>query len=111
VGLVPRVGGPLRPWGKQGAGGAAPAAPSATAPSATAPAPPAEGPGYLTFDTYPWTRVSEGGRVLGTTPLIRVPLSPGSHTLTLENPEQGIRQSYSVVIKSGETVNRRLGLK
>jgi serine/threonine-protein kinase len=81
------------------------AAPSATNPDEN------KGPGFLTLDTYPWTRVSEGGRVLGTTPLIRVPLSPGGHTLLLENPEQGIKQYYSVTIKSGENVSRRLGLK
>ena len=74
------------------------------------PAPDAE-PGFLTFDTYPWTRVSEGSRSLGTTPLIKVPLSAGSHVFTLENPEQGIKQTFSIVIKSGEAVSRRLAFK
>lgn len=87
------------------------ATPSATAaPSATAPEE-NRGPGFLTLDTYPWTRVSEGGRVLGTTPLIRLPLSPGPHSLLLENAEQGIKQSYNVVIKSGEPISRRLAFK
>jgi len=67
--------------------------------------------GFLTLDTYPWTKVSDGGRMLGTTPIIRAPLPPGSHTLTLENPDDGIKQSFTVTIKSGETVNKRLGLK
>jgi serine/threonine-protein kinase len=87
----------------------APAQPSDT--GGDAPAPAANQPGYLTLDTYPWTHVSEGGRLLGDTPLIHVPLPPGGHTLTLDNPEQGIHQSYGVTIKSGESVNRRLGLK
>ena len=65
----------------------------------------------MTLDTYPWTRVTEGGRVLGVTPLIHIPLSAGAHTLTLENTDQGIKQSYPVTIKAGETVSRRLGLK
>jgi serine/threonine-protein kinase len=65
----------------------------------------------LTLQTYPFTKVSEGGRVLGTTPLFKVPLPPGPHTLTLENSEQAIKQTYTVNIKSGETVSRNLGLK
>jgi serine/threonine protein kinase len=69
------------------------------------------GDGFLTLDTYPWTQVSENGKSLGTTPLVRIALSPGNHTFSLENPEQGLKQSYSVTIKSGETVSRRLGLK
>src|SRR5439155_13313237 len=65
-------------------------------------------PGFLTLDTYPWTRVSEAGRSLGSTPIVRASLSPGTHVLLLENPEQGIKQSYTVTIKSGEAVSRRL---
>ncbi len=86
------------------AGGAAPVKPAPVAE-------PAAEPGFLSFDTYPWTKVSEGGRSLGTTPLNRVPLSPGTHTLTLENAEQGITKTHVVVIKSGETTRGRLGLK
>jgi len=80
-------------------------------PPPPAPAPPAEEPGYLTFDTYPWTKVSENGRALGTTPLVHISLTAGPHTLTLENPDQGIKQTYSVTIKSGDTASHRLGLK
>ncbi len=76
-----------------------------------APSPSADkSPGFLTFDTYPWTRVTEGGRLLGTTPLIKISMSPGPHTLVLENPDQGIKKTYSVTIKSGETFAMRLGL-
>jgi serine/threonine-protein kinase len=74
----------------------------------TAPAAPSKAVGYLTLDTFPWTRVSENGRPLGDTPLVKVPLTPGSHVLTLENPGENIRQTTSVVVKSGETVSRRL---
>jgi serine/threonine-protein kinase len=68
-------------------------------------------PGFLTLDTYPWTKVTEGGRALGNTPLVHVSLSPGTHALLLENPDLGIKQSYTVTIKSGEAVSRRLGLR
>ena len=64
--------------------------------------------GYLTIDTYPWTRVSTGGRVLGDTPLVHVPLSTGTHTLVLENPTEKVKQTTVVTIKPGETLSRRL---
>jgi ferredoxin-NADP reductase len=34
----------------------------------------------------------------------------GVHTLSLENAEQGIRRTYSVTIKPGETFTMRLGI-
>jgi eukaryotic-like serine/threonine-protein kinase len=67
--------------------------------------------GSLSFATFPWTRVSEGGRVLGTTPLYNIPMSAGQHALTLENSEEGIRTTYRVVIKSGESTTRNVELK
>ncbi len=90
----------------------APAAPAAATsvpdvkpePSA---APPRE-PGFLTIDTYPWTRVTEGGRVLGNTPVVRASLSPGVHVISLDNPAENVHQTTTVTIKSGELVSRRL---
>ena len=83
---------------------------AAPTPSAVAPVA-QEGLGFLTFDTYPWTRVSEGTTQLGTTPLVHVGLSGGTHILTLDNPDQGIHQTYSVTVKPGEATTKRLGLK
>ncbi len=92
--------------------GRATAAPKPSATEApTAPATAAAEPGFLTFDTYPFTKVSENGRVLGTTPLVRVSLPPGAHTLTVENADQGIKSAVTVTIKSGETTTKRVGLK
>jgi len=71
-------------------------------------APDSDKVGYLTLDTYPWTRVSTGGKVLGDTPLVRVPLSPGSHVLTMENTSEKVRTTTTVVVKAGETVSKRL---
>jgi serine/threonine-protein kinase len=68
-------------------------------------------PGYLTLETYPWTKVTEGGRTLGNTPLVRVPLPPGTHTLKLENAEQDINKQLTVVIKSGEPTSKRIAIK
>jgi serine/threonine-protein kinase len=86
--------------------------PSAAAhPPAPAPVEEKE-PGFLTISVYPWARVSEGGRVLcASTPCNKVPLPPGVHTLTLENPDQGMKQSTTVTIKSGETTARAIGFK
>jgi serine/threonine protein kinase len=79
-------------------------------PPATA-APPSDGVGYVTFDTYPWTRVTEGGQPLGTTPLIHISLPAGMHTFTLDNPEKGIHQTYAITVKAGESMTKRLGLQ
>ncbi|MDB5217616.1 MAG: serine/threonine protein kinase, partial [Myxococcaceae bacterium] len=78
------------------------------------PPPPAEDkdPGFLTINVYPWAKVSEGGRVIcAATPCNKVSMSPGSHTLTLENPDQGMKQTTTVVIKSGDTTVRAIGFK
>jgi len=83
----------------------------ATAPAPAAAAPAADTLGWVTFDTYPWTRVTEGSTSLGTTPLVHVALPAGSHTLTLDNPDQGIHQTYSLTVKAGESMTKRLGLK
>jgi serine/threonine protein kinase len=88
----------------------------ATAPHAPPPTPPPpaedKDPGFLTINVYPWAKVSEGGRVLcAATPCNKISLSPGSHTLTLENPDQGMKQATTVTIKSGETTTRAIGFK
>ncbi len=88
----------------------------ATSPSVP-PAPSAAGAsaagekGFLSFSTFPWTRVSEGGRVLGTTPLYKVPMSPGPHVLSLDNPEENIHTTFTVTIKAGESASRSVELK
>jgi hypothetical protein len=67
--------------------------------------------GFLTLDTYPWSNVSENGRRLGTTPLVRVPLAAGTHVLTLDNPDLGIHQTYEAAIGSGATLAKSLRLR
>ncbi len=100
---------PVKPiTGGAAKGGAAGARPQ------SAPPPPAEEKenGFLTINVYPWAKVTEGGRVLcAATPCNKIPLSPGAHTLQLENPEQGMKQSTTVTIKSGETTARAIGFK
>jgi eukaryotic-like serine/threonine-protein kinase len=99
-------------WPPPKTGGGPVVAPSVPASASAAPTAAAGGTmGTLSFNTFPWTRVSEGGRALGTTPLYRVPLSPGPHTLTLDNPDEGIHSSYTVTIKAGELVSRSIEVK
>ena len=87
-----------------------PVASRMTDPSPMDPAP-SEEFGMLTLDTVPWTQVSLGNRQLGTTPLIGVRLPVGSHTLTLVNPERGLRERFVVNIAEGRTTTRRVGLQ
>jgi hypothetical protein len=89
-----------------GKGGAAEATP------APAPAPaPAVPAGTLSLVTAPWTDVYLGSRLLGRTPLARLKLPAGKHTLTLVNELAGIRQSYPVTIKPDEHIVRRKDLR
>ena len=56
----------------------------------------------LQIVVHPWAEVSVDGRLVGTTPMDRVPLPAGAHTLSLRHPayEALVR---SVMIKPGET--------
>jgi serine/threonine-protein kinase len=92
--------------------GAARSGHSRTPPSATAATANGETVeyGFLSLDTTPWAQVSLGDDLLGTTPLIGVRLPAGTHVLSLENPDRGIRQEYRVTVRPGETTGRRLGL-
>jgi serine/threonine-protein kinase len=89
----------------------APVATNETKPEPAEPAPSAssgKNVGFLTMDTYPWAHVSTGGRVIGDTPLVHVPLSAGTHVLSLDNPAENLHETTVVTIKPGETVSRRL---
>jgi serine/threonine protein kinase len=66
-------------------------------------------PGYLSLDSAPWSEVFLGSERLGTTPLIRTPLPPGKHLLTLKNPELRSSTSYAVDIVAGKTITRLVG--
>jgi serine/threonine-protein kinase len=95
--------------------------PSASAPEAApqeAPAPsqPAAaeagggGTGTLRVQTRPWSKVLVDGRLVGTTPLMNVPVSAGHHTLTFVNDDFGIRKSVKVQVEDGQTLTQVLNL-
>jgi hypothetical protein len=51
------------------------------------------------------------GKPVGNTPQMNINVSAGTHTITLENPEFGIKQKLTLSVKPGETVTRVLTLK
>jgi serine/threonine-protein kinase len=65
-----------------------------------------QGSGLLSLDSVPWANVYVGERMLGTTPLDRVPLPEGRHELRLDNPELEAWTPYVVQIESGRLVSR-----
>jgi eukaryotic-like serine/threonine-protein kinase len=69
-------------------------------------------PGFVTLFSYPWAKVTEGGRtVCAATPCTKVAMPPGSHTLVFENSEKGLKQSVQVSVKSGEETKKTVGLQ
>ncbi len=98
------TGGPHPPVKREADKAKEPAAPQST--SAVA----AE-PGYLTIDTSPWSRVFVDGRAVGTTPVARLQLSPGTHNVSLVNEEAGIRTNTAVSIVAGKTIVKRMALQ
>ena len=60
--------------------------------------------------TVPWSKVFEGGRLLGTTPMADVPLSEGTHTLTFVNPDLP-PVKRAVTVHAGEEERLSIELK
>ncbi len=66
--------------------------------------------GTLSIDSTPWSRVHLGRRSLGTTPILDRVVPAGTHTITLENPERGLRRTVRVRVEAGAHVRRRVTL-
>jgi serine/threonine-protein kinase len=73
-------------------------------------APQPAGKGFLALKTSPWSVVYEGERELGMTPIPKLELTAGAHTLRAVNSEQRLEKTFSVTIKAGETTARTLDL-
>lgn len=65
--------------------------------------------GWVTVDSYPWARVTVDGRDVGVTPVVRLALPPGAHTVLLESPSTGARRVAVLEVVEGEVVSRRFG--
>ena len=66
--------------------------------------------GFLTVRTAPWSKVFEGGRLIGITPMANVPLAEGTHTLTFVNPDLPPLKK-TVNVRAGEEARVSLELK
>jgi len=65
--------------------------------------------GYLQVVVRPWAEVAIDGRPVGQTPMARLEVVPGQHTVTLTHPEAGERREV-VQIRAGETSHLRVTL-
>jgi hypothetical protein len=63
-----------------------------------------------TLDDVSPVRAGVDGHLVGTTPLMNVPLSAGRHTLTFVNEDFGIRKTVKVQIEAGQTLTQVLTL-
>ena len=61
--------------------------------------------GCVAVNAVPWAYVKEHDKRLGQTPMPCLALSPGKHTLVLENPALGKTKSVDVVVRSGDTAH------
>jgi len=65
--------------------------------------------GYLQVVVRPWAEVAIDGQPVGQTPMARLEVVPGQHTVTLTHPEAGERREV-VRIRAGETSHLRVTL-
>jgi hypothetical protein len=70
-----------------------------------APAPVATGNfGYLRVNSKPWTKIIVDGVDTGlNTPQTSYRLTPGTHKLTLFNPQFNIKETFTITLSAGET--------
>lgn len=94
----PRTTGPLRPR------------PTPT-PTQTAEVETDTSPGTLQVIVVPWGNVSVDGKSYGTTPIAPVSLSPGPHTVSVNNPDLGAQRSQTVRIQPGKPSAVKFDLK
>lgn len=86
--------GERRPTSRRSAPRAPRAAPSAKAAVA--------GVGHVTITSTPWGEIHIDGKPYGETPLARVPLTSGMHTIRVRNPETAKTQQKRVQVKADQ---------
>lgn len=69
------------------------------------------GTGTLRINSRPWSQVVIDGRPIGSTPQMNVPLSEGTHKVTLINPEFDIKKTLTVKIKAGQIETQIVALQ
>jgi eukaryotic-like serine/threonine-protein kinase len=66
--------------------------------------------GFFSVDSVPYATIYIDGESAGVTPLVRVPLQPGKHSVRAVS-ESGAENRFTITIRSGETESRRLNLE
>jgi hypothetical protein len=74
-------------------------------------APSGGGMGTLRLNSRPWSQVVVDGRAVGNTPQTSLSLSAGTHTITLVNPQFGLRKTIKVRITAGKTLTKIVDLQ
>ncbi|MEW5847648.1 MAG: serine/threonine-protein kinase [Myxococcota bacterium] len=76
-------------------------------------APPAEpqGDGFLTISSVPWAVVTVDGKQVGSTPVYKVPLPPGKHTVVLHNEAEKLTRTMEVTITPGGQERLKVNLR
>jgi serine/threonine protein kinase len=100
----------LKPRPARPSTGRPPVAVQPAQPSQAAAAEKAE-PGFITIDTTPWAKVSIDGEHVGSTPVYRVRLSPGAHSVQFVNEGDGINVTRSITVEAGKTQRLHFSLQ
>ncbi|HKP61234.1 MAG TPA: PEGA domain-containing protein [Polyangiales bacterium] len=66
--------------------------------------------GMLRLNSRPWSQVYVDGRLVGNTPQMGLPLSPGNHSIRLVNAQMGLTKTFSVSVKTGQMVTKVVNL-
>lgn len=66
--------------------------------------------GFFSVDALPYATIYIDGESAGITPLLRVPLRPGKHSVRAVS-ENGVEDRFTITVRAGETVSRRLNLE
>jgi serine/threonine-protein kinase len=66
------------------------------------------GEGLLTLRTSPWCEVTLDGTVAGTTPLVKLKVAAGSHTLQLANEKVGLQTKVTLIVAPGQSLVKAL---
>jgi serine/threonine-protein kinase len=74
------------------------------------PAPRAEEPGWLLVVVTPWAEVTVDGKPAGQTPLTRIPVLPGAHSVVLSHPDF-LPYPRRVTLRAGEALKLVVNLE
>jgi hypothetical protein len=58
---------------------------------------------FLNINSIPVSSVILDGMPIGSTPKVKFPVSPGSHSILFVNADQGFKKQISVAVGAGET--------